>query len=41
MQLMFNLGFRLVEVVNLKWNDVDFLSEVVMVREGKGGYNFY
>jgi len=35
-QLMFNLGFRLAEVVNLKWQDVDFLSEVVMIREGKG-----
>jgi len=36
MQLMLNIGFRLAEVVNLKWEDVDFLSEVVMVREGKG-----
>lgn len=36
MQIMFNLGLRLAEVVGLKWGDVDFLSEVLMVREGKG-----
>lgn len=36
MQLMFNLGFRLAEVVNLKWEDVDFLSEIILVQEGKG-----
>ncbi len=36
MQIMFNLGLRLAEVVNLKWEDVDFLSEVLMIREGKG-----
>ncbi len=36
MQLMFNLGLRLAEVVNLKWQDIDFLTGVLMVREGKG-----
>ncbi len=36
MQIMFNLGLRLAEVINLKWNDIDFLSEVLMIREGKG-----
>jgi site-specific recombinase XerD len=36
MQLMFNLGLRLAEVINLKWDDIDFLSEVLMIREGKG-----
>jgi len=33
---MFNLGLRLAEVINLKWDDIDFLSEVLMIREGKG-----
>ncbi len=36
MQIMFNLGLRLAEVINLKWDDIDFLSEVLMIREGKG-----
>ncbi len=36
MQIMFNLGLRLAEVINLKWDDVDFLSEILMIREGKG-----
>lgn len=36
MQLMFNLGLRLAEVVNLKWEDIDFLTDVLMIREGKG-----
>jgi len=36
MQLMFNIGLRLAEVVDLEWRDVDFLSETLMVREGKG-----
>ena len=36
LQLMFNLGLKLSEVVNLKWADVDFLSEVLMISEGKG-----
>jgi len=36
MQLMFNLGLRLAEVVNLKWEDIDFLTGVLMIREGKG-----
>jgi len=35
-QIMFNLGLRLAEVINLKWDDIDFLSEVLMIREGKG-----
>ena len=35
-QLLFNLGLRLAEVINLKWMDIDFLSEILMVREGKG-----
>jgi len=33
---MFNLGLRLAEVINLKWDDIDFLSEVLMIREVKG-----
>lgn len=36
MQLMLSIGLRLAEVVNLRWDDIDFLSEVLMVREGKG-----
>lgn len=36
MQLMLSVGLRLAEVVNLKWDDIDFLSEVLMIREGKG-----
>lgn len=36
MQLMLSLGLRLAEVVNLRWEEVDFLSEVLMIREGKG-----
>lgn len=36
LQLMFNLGLRLAEVVNLHWADMDFMSEVLMVRKGKG-----
>ena len=36
MQVMFNLGLRLAEVINLKWDDIDFLSEILMIREGKG-----
>lgn len=36
MQLMFSLGLRLAEVVNLRWDDIDFLSEILMIREGKG-----
>ena len=36
MSLMLNLGLRLSEAVGLKWVDVDFLAEVLMVREGKG-----
>lgn len=36
MQLMLSLGLRLAEVVNLRWDDIDFLSEVLMIREGKG-----
>ena len=36
LQIMFNLGLRLAEVVNLKWADIDFMSEVLMVRKGKG-----
>lgn len=36
MQLMLSLGLRLAEVVNLHWDDIDFLSEVLMIREGKG-----
>lgn len=35
-QLMFNTGLRLSEAINLKWDDIDFLSETLMVREGKG-----
>jgi integrase/recombinase XerD len=35
-QIKFNLGLRLAEVINLKWDDIDFLSEVLMIREGKG-----
>jgi len=36
MQLMFNTGLRLSEVVNLKWQDIDFLTDVLMIRQGKG-----
>ena len=36
MQIMFNIGLRLAEVINLKWSDIDFLTEVLMIREGKG-----
>ncbi len=36
LQLMCNLGLRLAEVINLRWDDIDFLSEVLMIREGKG-----
>lgn len=36
LQLMSNLGLRLAEVINLRWDDIDFLSEVLMIREGKG-----
>ncbi|PAU95385.1 integrase [Aliifodinibius salipaludis] len=36
MQLMLSIGLRLAEVVNLRWDDIDFLSEVLMIREGKG-----
>ena len=36
MQIMFNLGLRLAEMVNLLWQDIDFLSEVLMIRRGKG-----
>ncbi len=36
MQLMFNAGLRLAEVVNLKWQDIDFLTDTLMIREGKG-----
>lgn len=36
MQLMLSLGLRLAEVVGLRWDDVDFLSEILMIREGKG-----
>ena len=35
-QIMLNIGLRLAEAVNLKWEDIDFLSETLMVREGKG-----
>ena len=35
-QYMFNLGLRLAEVINLEWEDIDFLSEMLIVREGKG-----
>ena len=33
---MFNLGLRLAEAINLRWSEIDFLSEVLMIREGKG-----
>jgi len=36
LQLMLSIGLRLAEVVGLRWDDVDFLSEILMVREGKG-----
>lgn len=36
MQLMLSLGLRLAEVVSLRWDDIDFLSEILMIREGKG-----
>jgi integrase/recombinase XerD len=36
MQIMFNLGLRLAEVISLKWQDIDFLTDVLMIREGKG-----
>jgi len=36
MQLMLSIGLRLAEIVNLRWDDIDFLSEVLMIREGKG-----
>lgn len=36
MQIMFNLGLRLAEVINLNWDDIDFLTEMLIVREGKG-----
>lgn len=36
MQLMLSIGLRLAEVVNLQWDNIDFLSEVLMIREGKG-----
>ncbi len=36
LQLMCNLGLRLAEVINLRWGDIDFLSEVLMIRQGKG-----
>ncbi len=36
MTLMFNLGLRLSEAINLKWADIDLFSNVLMVREGKG-----
>ncbi len=36
MQIMLNLGLRLSEAVNLKWSDVDFLNEEIMIRQGKG-----
>jgi len=36
MQLMFNTGLRLSEAINLKWDDIDFLSETLTVRQGKG-----
>jgi len=36
MQILFNLGLRLAEIINLKWSDIDFLTEVLMIREGKG-----
>ncbi len=36
MQIMFNTGLRLSEAINLKWDDIDFLSETLTVREGKG-----
>ncbi len=36
MQIMFNLGLRLAEIINLKWDDIDFMTEVLMIREGKG-----
>jgi len=36
MQLIFNTGLRLSEVINLKWQDIDFLTDTLMVRQGKG-----
>ncbi len=36
MQILFNLGLRLSEVCNLKWQDIDFTSEILMIRNGKG-----
>lgn len=36
MQLMLSLGLRLAEVVGLRWEDIDFLAEILMIREGKG-----
>lgn len=35
-EILANFGFRLAETVHLKWNDVDFLSEVLLVPQGKG-----
>lgn len=36
LQLGFNLGLRLAEMVNLKWKDIDFTNDKLMVRQGKG-----
>lgn len=36
LRILFNCGLRLSEVTNLRWDDIDFLSEVLMVRKEKG-----
>ncbi|WP_134117447.1 tyrosine-type recombinase/integrase [Orenia marismortui] len=36
-KLMLDTGLRLSEVINLKWNNVDFNAESIDVKEGKGG----
>jgi site-specific recombinase XerD len=36
LQLGFNLGLRLAEMVDLKWKDIDFTNDKLMVRQGKG-----
>lgn len=37
LRLMLNTGLRLAEIIDLKWDDMDFLTETLMVRNGKGG----
>lgn len=37
MLLMSNLGFRVSEVINLRWDDVDLNCGNVVIRNGKGG----